>query len=163
AYTVEVKAPGRAPLRESILVERDRTVELDLVPPPAAAVPDGYIYIAPGWFLYGSAADENTRRIFFTTVPQHRRHTDAFLIARTPARFRAARAGWACSGGVAQGEAPPGPERPKLAPTLPLKLAGGVKLERTSAGWRLTLLPVERTYSADWGEPIRYDGRKRHA
>ncbi|HEY0985577.1 MAG TPA: SUMF1/EgtB/PvdO family nonheme iron enzyme, partial [Kofleriaceae bacterium] len=153
-YVIEITAPGRAPIREPVMIERDQKLELELVPPPADKVPDGYVYVAAGSFLYGSAADEDTRRTFFTTVPMHRRRTDAFLIARTEVTF---------SDWIAYVEAQPEAERARLVPNLPIKLGGGVKLEHTDAGWRLTLLPVERTYTADRGEPIRYEGRKRHA
>jgi formylglycine-generating enzyme required for sulfatase activity len=151
-YLVEVAAPGRAAIREPVMVEREQTAELALTPP--RAVPDGYVYIAAGSFLYGSAADEDTRRIFLSTVPLHRRRTDAFLIARTEVTFR----DW-----LEYVEAQPEAERAKLVPNLPIKLGGGVKLEHRTGGWQLTLLPVERTYTAGWGEPIRYEGRKRHA
>jgi formylglycine-generating enzyme required for sulfatase activity len=153
-YAVAIRAPGRAPVHEPVIVERAQRVELDLVPPDDAKVPAGFVYIAAGWFLYGSAADEDTRRTFFTTVPIHRRRTDAFLISRTEVTF---------SDWIAYVEAQPEAERAKLVPNLPIKLGGGVKLEHTGSGWRLTLLPVERTYTANWGEPIRYDGRKQHA
>jgi formylglycine-generating enzyme required for sulfatase activity len=152
SYVVEISALNRAPLRDSVLVERDELVELSLTPPPQ--VPDGFIYIAPGAFLYGSAADEDTRRIFFSTVPMHRRRTAGFLIARTEVTF----GDW-----LAYVEAQPEAERPKFVPNIPAKLGGGIRLENTPAGWRLTLLPVEHTYSALWGEPIRYEGRKVHA
>jgi len=39
----------------------------------------------------------------------------------------------------------------------------GVRLEQRGDGWWLTLVPISRTYSARQGEPIRYDGRTRHA
>src|ERR1700760_4345505 len=57
-HVVEVRASGRAAIREPIVVARGETLALPLTPPLAGAVPDGYVYIAPGWFLYGSAADE---------------------------------------------------------------------------------------------------------
>jgi formylglycine-generating enzyme required for sulfatase activity len=154
-HVVEVTAPGRAQLREAVVIERDRTLEVALAPLPAAAVPDGYVYIAPGWFLFGSGADEDTRRTFLSTVPLHRRHTDGFLIARTEVTF----GDW-----LAYVDAQPEAERAKLVPNLPPTLGGGgVKLEHTPAGWRLTLLWVKRTYTALWGQPIRYMGRTRHA
>jgi eukaryotic-like serine/threonine-protein kinase len=153
-HVVEVTAPDRAAIREPIAVARGATTELVLAPPPASAVPAGYVYLAPGWFLYGSAADDDTRRTFFSTVPLHRRHTDAFVIARTEVTF---------SDWMAYVDAQPEAERAKLTPNLPLKLGGGVRLERASDGWRLTLLPIERTYTAAWNEPLRYAGRTRHA
>jgi len=155
AHVVEVRAPGRATIREPIVVEGNAALELALAPPPAAAVPDGFVYIAPGWFGYGSAADEETRRKFLATVPLHPRRTDGYLIARTEVTF----GDW-----VAYADAQPEAERKKLIPDLAVKLSGGgAKLEHTSAGWRLTLRPADRIYTAGWGEPIRYEGRKRHA
>jgi eukaryotic-like serine/threonine-protein kinase len=153
-YVVEVSAAGRARIREPIVIERDATVELDLTAQAAGPVPDGFVYIAPGWFLYGSAADETTRRTFFSTVPRHRRRTDGYFIARHEVTF----ADW-----LAFVEAQPEDRRAALLPDVPAKLGGSVKLERTSAGWRLSLLPVGRAYSALWGEPIHYTGRSRHA
>ena len=47
----------------------------------APAVPDGFVYVPPGEFWFGDA-DEDLRTKFLDTVPIHRRHTDAFLIAR---------------------------------------------------------------------------------
>jgi eukaryotic-like serine/threonine-protein kinase len=153
-YLVEVTAPGRAPLREPIVIERDATLALELVPLRASAVPEGYVYIPPGWFLYGSGADEDTRRSFLSTVPQHRRHTAGFLIARTEVTF----ADW-----LTYVDAQPEDRRAALVPDVPVQLGGGVKLERTSAGWTLTLRQNEKTYTAAWGEPIRYPGRARRA
>ncbi|HEX3757386.1 MAG TPA: SUMF1/EgtB/PvdO family nonheme iron enzyme, partial [Kofleriaceae bacterium] len=154
-HFVDVTAPGRAGVHEPIVVERDATTALDLVPPPAAAVPDGYVYIAPGWFGYGSAADEDTRRTFLSTVPLHRRHTDGYLIARTEVTF----GDW-----IAYVEAQPETARDALLPNLPARLGGaGVQLERAGTSWRLTLAQDARRITARWGEPLRYDGRTRHA
>jgi formylglycine-generating enzyme required for sulfatase activity len=154
SHVVEVRAPGRAAIREPIVIEREAALELELMPPPAGAVPDGYVYIAPGWFLYGSAADEETRRKFLSTVPLHPRRTAGFLIARTEVTF----GDW-----VAYVDAQPEAERGKLVPDIATKLGGGAKLEHTTAGWRLTLVPSVQTYAAGWNEPIRYVGRDRHA
>jgi formylglycine-generating enzyme required for sulfatase activity len=154
SYIVEVTAPGRAAVREPIVIERDATVELTLVPPAAEAVPPGYVYIAPGWSPYGSAADDNLRRNFLSTVPLHRRWIDGFLIARMEVTF----GDW-----VAYLDAQPESERAKLAPDVPAMLAGGVRLEPTGTGWRLVLVSNGHTYAADWNKPIRYEQRKRRA
>jgi eukaryotic-like serine/threonine-protein kinase len=153
-YIVEVTVPGRAKIREPIVIARGATVELDLTAQPTGPVPEGYVYIAPGWFLYGSAADESTRRTFFSTVPRHPRRTGGYVIARHEVTF----ADW-----LAFVEAQPEDRQARLVPDVPAKLGGSVKLARTGAGWRLSLLPVGRTYTALWGEPIRYTGRTRHA
>ncbi len=79
--------PGRAEVREPIAVEHGESLELVVDPPPAAAVPAGYVYVAPGWFLYGSSDDDDSRRNFLSTVPLHRRHTGEFAIARAEVTF----------------------------------------------------------------------------
>ena len=145
-HVVEVAAAGRAAVHEPILVERDATLAIDVDPPPAAAVPAGYVYIAPGWANYGSAADEETRRTFLATVPLHLRHTDGFLISRYEVTF----GDW-----IAYLEA-----APDAAPPRSLKLSSDPRLERGAGGWQLTLTPNARSYTAHWGEPIRYPGRK---
>lgn len=89
-----------------------------------------------------------------STVPQHRRRTDAFAIGRTEVTF----GDW-----LAYVDAQPEAERAALVPNRPLRLGGGVKLEHADSGWRLTLLPSARTYAAVWGEPLRYTGRTRRA
>jgi len=154
SYLVEVTSPGSAALREQVLVGRGEAVELDLSPPPAGVVPAGFVYLAPGWFLYGAAGDDELRQDFLATVPLHRRHTGAFLISRTEVTF----GDW-----IAYVDAQPEGERAKLAPNLPLKIDGGVQLARVAGGWKLTLRPTGRTYTATDLEPMRYAGRAQRA
>jgi len=87
-------------------------------------------------------------------VPLHRRHTDGFLIGRTEVTF----ADW-----LAYVDDHPEAERARLAPGTPITLAGGLVLSHDSAGWRIILQPVDHPYQAGWGEPLRYEGRTRHA
>jgi formylglycine-generating enzyme required for sulfatase activity len=153
-YVVEVIAPGRAAIREPIVIERSTALELVLVPPAASAVPPGYVYVAPGWFLYGSESDEETRRNFLSAVPLHRRHTEAFAIARMEVTF----GDW-----LAYVDAQPEAERAGLVPALPLRIGGGVQLNHASTGWRLTLLTTAHPFTAGWNEPIRYADRTHNA
>ena len=152
-YVVEVKQSGRVAIREPIIIVRDEVLELDLIP-PAGPLPNGFIYVAPGWFQYGSASDEGTRRTFLATVPLHFRKIAGFLIARTEVTF----ADW-----LAYVEAQPEAERAKLLPDQPLKIGGGIKLEHTAAGWQLSLRPVARTYTAHGDEPLHYEHRDHNA
>jgi formylglycine-generating enzyme required for sulfatase activity len=64
---------------------------------------------------------------------------------------------------IAYVEAQPEATRAGLVPNVPMRVNGAVKLEHAVDGWRLTLLPSSRTYTARWNEPIRYEGRTRHA
>ena len=153
-HVVDVTAAGRTHVREPVSIERGSTVTIEVDPPPAAAVPDGYVYIAPGWFLYGSAADEDTRRTFLSTVPLHRRRTDGYLIGRTEVTF----GDW-----IAYLEAQPDEAARGASPGRGVTFGGEVRLERDAGGWQLALKPSAHAYTARWGEPIRYDGRKHHA
>lgn len=111
-------------------------------------MPDGYIYLAPGWFSYGSGADEETRRTFLSTMPLHLRHTDGFLVGRNEVTW----GDW-----IAYLEAQPD------APSVhTVRFGNDVRLERAAGGWQLTLTPNARTYTARWGEPIVYAGRRSH-
>jgi formylglycine-generating enzyme required for sulfatase activity len=153
-HRLDVALAGRAPVHEPILVERGEAQVVELDPPPAAAVPAGYAYIAPGWFGFGSASDEDARRSFLSASPLHRRRTAGYVIGTTEVTFGA----W-----IAYVEAQPESARAGLVPNLPLKLGGGERLEHDQLGWKLTLLPSSQRYTARWGEPIRYDGRSRQA
>jgi formylglycine-generating enzyme required for sulfatase activity len=153
-YVVDVVSPGRAAVHEPIVVDHGQAIELAIDPPPAAAVPAGYVYIAPGWFLYGSQDDDDARRNFLSTVPLHRRHTGEFVIARAEVTF----GDW-----LAYVDAQPEAERAALVPGSPAMMNGGVRIDREAGGWRLTLRLIDQTYTAAWNEPIRYAHRTRHA
>ncbi|MEP6861525.1 MAG: bifunctional serine/threonine-protein kinase/formylglycine-generating enzyme family protein [Deltaproteobacteria bacterium] len=150
-HVVDVTAPDRAPIHEPVLIAHRGRTSLSLTAP--APVPAGMIYIADGVSLYGSAADDETRRNFLSNVPLHSRHTAAFLIARHEVTL----GDW-----LAYVDAQPQAQRSALVPNIPLSgAAGGITLMPTPAGWRLTLQPIGQKYSADWGQPLHYQGRDR--
>jgi eukaryotic-like serine/threonine-protein kinase len=154
SYVLQVDVPGRAPIREPLVIERAESLELSYAPPPASAVPAGFVYVAPGWFAYGAAGDEMTRRSFLAAVPRHRRWTGEFLIARTEVTF----GDW-----IAYVEAQPEPARAELLPRIAGKQGGGVTLERRAGAWQLTLIPIAQPNVTIGDDPIRYPGRTRHA
>lgn len=150
AHTIETRAP--VPITTAVLVERDATVELDLAPPPVAP-PPAYVYVPTGAFLYGSAADEEARRSFLTTVPLHPRTTLAFMIARHEVTFGEY---------LAFVDALPAGDRAARLPHVPISPgAAGVVVERSGDGWQLVLQPMSVTSTAAWGNPVRYAGRPR--
>ena len=79
SYVLTVAAPGRAPVRWPFVMGRGETLSPSLALP--AAVPDGFVYVPAGRFLFGTANDE--MRNFDASTPLHPRTTGAFLIART--------------------------------------------------------------------------------
>ncbi|HET9992571.1 MAG TPA: SUMF1/EgtB/PvdO family nonheme iron enzyme, partial [Kofleriaceae bacterium] len=154
-HVVDVTAPLRAQIHELVLVEHGARTKLAFEAPPATAVPDGFIYLADGTSLFGSSADNETRRNFLSNVPLHPRQTAAFLIARNEVTL----GDW-----LAYVDAQPVAQRAALVPHIPLSgAAGGISVEHAPDGWRLSLQPIGRAYTASWGEPLRYDGRDRRA
>ncbi|HEX2571766.1 MAG TPA: serine/threonine-protein kinase [Polyangia bacterium] len=69
SYLLSFALAGRAPVQWPILLERGERprVRLDL----PVSVPEGYVYIPPGCFLYG-CGDPETVRKFLHTAPLHR-------------------------------------------------------------------------------------------
>ena len=87
SYLVVFRAKGRAQVAAPLRLARGERLALDVQLPPAESVPEGYVYVPPGRFLFGSAASEEQRRSFYKTVPIHARTTDGYLIARHETTF----------------------------------------------------------------------------
>jgi formylglycine-generating enzyme required for sulfatase activity len=149
-HAADVDALGRVHVHEPFVVERDRSVELTLIPPPIASVPAGYVYVPPGRFLYGSSADEDARKTFYATAPLHERTTAAFVIGRDEVTF----GDW-----LAYVEAQPVAQRTSLLPNLPIQAGPGIVISPTHRGWQLALQPLATLYRAAAGEHVRYSGR----
>ncbi len=81
SYLLQLEAADHATIRYPLQLARDEQLTLDLKLPLAAALPPGFIYVAPGRFLFGSASDEDLRQSFLNAVPMHEVRTDAYLIA----------------------------------------------------------------------------------
>jgi serine/threonine protein kinase/formylglycine-generating enzyme required for sulfatase activity len=150
SYLFTFTLPGHAEARYPIVLTRGERLTLAVPLVPAPRVPAGYVYVAPGHFLFGSAADEEARRSFFNTVPLHDSTTGAYLIARDETTY---------SDWLAFLRALPPAERVRRTPHV-AGLGGSLQLEDLGADvWRLTLQPTKRAYVARTGEPIRYEAR----
>jgi formylglycine-generating enzyme required for sulfatase activity len=154
SYVVVVTTPGRVEVRAPLLVERGGEIDIDAESPPQAeAVPDGFIYIPAGEFLYGNA-NEDDRLTFFATTPLRRRSTGAYLIGRTEVTF----GDW-----LAYIDALPANERSAKLPAVE-KVTGSVAVRPDTTGhWRIELQPDSRRFAAGWEQPIIYPGRTSHA
>jgi len=154
SYVLLLEAPGRAPVRAPVFLQAGEALSLDLELPPAAAVPEGFVYIPPGRYLWGSADDDRVRQLFFNAAPLHPARTEAYLIARHEVTF----ADWIAF----LRELPPA-ERAERLPNA-LSRHSLLRLEQLPGDrWRLTLRPTTRTYMALDGEPVRYGQRARRA
>ena len=139
--------------RLPLLVERGehRRVVLDV--PRPGSVPEGFVFVPAGRFLYGSSGSEALRG-FFSAPPLHTVETGAYLIARHETTW----ADW-----IAYLEALPAAERARRLVGGGTFRGAGVALTEEAGQWRLTIRPRESVYSARWDEPIRYRDRDRRA
>jgi serine/threonine protein kinase/formylglycine-generating enzyme required for sulfatase activity/cell division protein FtsB len=83
SYLLEFTSPGRPQARLPILLSRGRSESLRVVLPQT--VPEGYAYIPPGSFLFGSADVQDVRN-FLHSPPLHHvlmNEGEGYVIART--------------------------------------------------------------------------------
>jgi formylglycine-generating enzyme required for sulfatase activity len=152
SHLLELAAEGHAPVRLPIFVQPGEKLTVPVTLPKK--VPDGFVYIPQGRFVFGSAGPEDLRRSFLRTPPAHPLTTDAYLIARHEVTF----ADW-----IAWLRALPPDERRRHMPQATAKTASLKLIEQPDGRFRLELKPVTRLYSAVEGEPIRYADRDRRA
>ena len=81
SYVLHAALPARYPTVYPLLVRRGESLDLRVVLPPAADVPDGMIYVPAGRIRYGSSDDEDSRG-FLAHQPVHDAEVGAFLIAQ---------------------------------------------------------------------------------
>ncbi len=157
AYLVTLVADGREPVQYPLVARRGTGMELSIDLPAVGEVPAGYVHVAPGSFLFGSAADEEVRRGFFTAPPIHDRRTEGYLIALHEVTY----ADW-----VAFLDTLPEEERTARAPRLDAHVSGksGLQLVRgPDRVWTLRYGPAGRDPVVRWGQPFHYERRTRRA
>ena len=154
SYLLTLALPDHAPVRYPILLARGEDLRLSIPVPLLSRVPDGFVYIPHGRFLFGSAADEEVRRAFFNTAPLHQVETGAYLISMNETTY----AEWLTYLGAL-----PLKERAQRTPKVS-GLTGALELTQLDGGdWQLTLQPTTRVYTARSGEMIHYEARKRRS
>ncbi len=87
SYLLELVAPERAPLRLPFVVERAETVDLILDLPRPESVPEGFVHVPPGAFLFGSDEPDAFRVQNLAHMPLHRASTGAYLIGLREVTF----------------------------------------------------------------------------
>jgi formylglycine-generating enzyme required for sulfatase activity len=82
SYMLTTTANGRADVRYPIRVDRGEERAISFRLPMVEDVPQGFIYIPAGRFVFGTAIDETKRKGFLTTVPAHEIESDEYYIAQ---------------------------------------------------------------------------------
>jgi eukaryotic-like serine/threonine-protein kinase len=154
SHVLILRAPGRAEVRLPVLLARAEELELDVALPAASAVPDGFVYVPPGRFRFGSSGDEG-RRTFFGTAPEHERTTGAYLIARYETTY----AEW-----IEFLDALPPAERERRRPKVGASgFRGLMELRDEQGEWTLTFQPTtDHTYRFGASERFVYIDRERN-
>jgi formylglycine-generating enzyme required for sulfatase activity len=146
------EAPGRVMARLPVLLAREEALKLHVVLPSAEAAPPGMIYVPPGRFLFGSASSSDLRRGFLNAAPIHEVSTGGYYIGKSEVTF----GDWI----EFLDELPPD-ERRRLTPSSRSPQTSLTLAELGPGRWRLTLKPTTRTYTAETGQRLRYEGRAR--
>ncbi|MFO0655910.1 MAG: SUMF1/EgtB/PvdO family nonheme iron enzyme [Polyangia bacterium] len=155
SYLLTLSAPGFADVRYPVFLTRSETVELSIDLPAQARVPDGFVYVPPGRFLFGSGSEETMRKSMLTAVPIHQVQTGGFLIAKHETTF----ADWLT---FLSALSPTERSRYLSKPT-PSSLPGAVGLTQLPGGeWELTIQPTSKKYILRENQKLVYDTRKIH-
>ena len=154
SYLLTFSMPGRAAARYPIELGHGERLDLTIPLPEANRVPDGFVYVPAGRFLFGTGADEETRRSFFNTPPLHVARTGPYLICKNEVTY----GDW-----ITYLRSLPSEERARRTPRIQA-LTGALELkELPGQGWQLSIQPTKHLYTARTGEKIHYEGRDRRA
>ncbi len=154
SYVLELTAADRVTVRYPVEIRRGRTERVELWLPPITAVPEGFVYVAPGTFYFGYAGEESQRVGFYFTAPIHRTKSDAFSISRHETTIGEY---------VHYLESLPPAERAAATPRRTPDVDGAqLGLRQLSDGrWELELQPNTVLYTARSDEPFQYEERDR--
>jgi formylglycine-generating enzyme required for sulfatase activity/tRNA A-37 threonylcarbamoyl transferase component Bud32 len=151
SYRLTLESPGRATVRLPIRAKAGTKLPVELHLPRGSELPEDFVLVPAGGFLFGSRDDESLRTALIT-VPMHEVAIPAFLIGRHEVTFRQ----W-----IEFLEGLPPHERATHTPSGPAQ-QGQVLLTRGASGpWKLRIQPTIRAFEADWGQRISYPERTR--
>lgn len=155
SYLLVFSAPGRAEIRYPFVVTRGEQLTLNVDLPQASRIPDGYVYIPPGRFLFGTAEADAIRQSFLQTTPLHMRETPGYLIAK----YETTLGQWI----EFLNDLSPADRTKYSIEFTNAGASGAIGLSQLADGsWQLTLQAVNTTYTLRQGQPLIYGGRNRN-
>jgi serine/threonine protein kinase/formylglycine-generating enzyme required for sulfatase activity len=151
SYLLTLQVTKELSIPYPIMLKRGEDLALDLRLPAPSQVPEGFVYVPEGRFLFGCPDDDLLVK-FFLTPPQHEVETGAFLIARHETTY----ADWL----EFLRDLPAEERKPFLPGDSTLAAAdAGIRLSFEADVWRLTIAAGDKVYAAAEGEPIVYTDR----
>ncbi|CAN98910.1 Protein kinase [Sorangium cellulosum So ce56] len=152
SFVLSFTAQGRAPVTLPLVLERAQVERVDVALPDAGAVPEGFVYVPPGRFLFGM--EEGELRRMLNCQPLHAAETGAYLIARREVTLT----DW-----MAYLRALPPEERARRTPAAQKDWHALELRQAEGGGFELSMRPTAQEYRAREGELLRYPGRARRA
>lgn len=154
SYLLTVTALDRQPVRYPIVLKRAEQLSVTIPLVRATDIPEGYIYIPPGRFLFGSSDTEMVRKMFLSAVPIHEVWTHGYLIARYETTY----ADW-----LQYVRSLPPEQRAKQQIFVGRgAMSGTLKLTELDGDvWQLDLQPTVTVHTARTGQPLVYSTRAR--
>lgn len=153
SYVIVASAPGHVTARYPVMLDRGEIVSIVIDLPRSDVVPEGFVFVPAGRFVYGARGDEEQRR-FYETSPARPKTTGAFLVAQNETTY----ADW-----LAYVESLPEHERSAALPGAGAGgLRGSVRVEAVDGRYRLVMQPSQApiTYTVETGEPLAYEKRR---
>jgi len=149
------EAAGHVGFRFPMLLQAGEKRTATIRVPKRTSVPEGFVYVPEGRFLFGSPI-EDLRVSFFYTVPLHAVDTGAFLISK----FETTIGDW-----IAFLNTLPVKDRERIRPQGKRDGQGGeggfVDLHQTPGGaWEIAFRATNKIYRAAEGRQFRYDDRE---
>ena len=155
SYLLTLRAAGRYEVRYPFQIDREEKLDLKVELPEEGAVPQGFVYVPPGRFLFGTSTDDTLRQTFLFTVPIHPVSTGAYLIAEHETTY---------SEWIEYLRALPAAERAnRVLKVGQVSMVGALALVRRDGLWRLTLQLGNHFYRVQEDEPLVYEGRSERA
>ena len=154
SYRLTFEMPSFARTVYPFTLKRGEVLDLTIGLTGADNVPDGFVFVPEGRFIYGSGDEDSVRKGFFHTVPMHEVRTGPFLIARHETTF----AQW-----IEFLESLPPDQRARRLPSVHVGgFEGALTLKEGTGGrWTLSIKPTARSYTVVSGERLQYAGRDR--
>ncbi len=157
SYLLTFRADDHLEVRYPLLLSPGQTVvSLRVELPRDGTVPQDFVFVPAGTFLFGYGGSEEVEpvRAFHVTAPLHTRSTDSFLIARHEVTY----AQWLDF----LADQPVG-EREQHLPRVGSEQQSPYLelIPLPQAKWRLRIAPGGRTYEAEGNGAIYYDSRRK--
>ncbi|MEZ4453585.1 MAG: SUMF1/EgtB/PvdO family nonheme iron enzyme [Nannocystaceae bacterium] len=152
SYRLSFELEGRTDVVYPVVLERGEDQAIAVALPPRAEIPEGYVYVPAGSFLFGAAGDEELRRAFYEAGPAHEVWTGPYLIGRNELTY---------ADYITYLDALTPEERDRRRPRADATgTENSFQLERREDGvWQLVTLRAGETVTTPMGELYTYSGR----